>query len=64
MRRREAAIVAAYTGISIGDFSDTHAYIEEKLGRPVWTHEMADPKVWDEIKAASREDFLSLQVTE
>jgi hypothetical protein len=62
MNRREAAIVAAYTGIAIGDFADTHAYIEEKLGRPVWTHEMVDPAIWEEIKAAAEADFVALKV--
>lgn len=41
MTKREAAIVSAYTGILIGDFSDMHKYIEEKLDRAVWTPELA-----------------------
>lgn len=42
------------------DFSDVHKYIEEKLGRPVWTHEMASYNVQDEIKNSVKSDFLAL----
>jgi hypothetical protein len=33
-------------------------YVSEKLGRPVWTHELIDQA--DTIKALSKKDFLSL----
>lgn len=42
------------------DFHDVHKYIEEKLGRPAWTHEMASYNVQDEIKKAVKPDFISL----
>lgn len=60
MTHQEKIIVSAYTGYLMCDFSDVHKYIEEKLGRPVWTHEMADPKIRDEIYKATREDFIAL----
>ena len=44
MTKREAAIVSAYTGVLIGDFDEVHKYIEELLGRPVFTHELAAPR--------------------
>ena len=62
MDKREAAIVAAYTGILLGDFSEIHKYIEEIMNRPVVTHEMGDKVTVAEIKQAAREDFLSLKV--
>ena len=62
MNKREAAIVSAYTGILLGDFGEMHKYIEEIMGRPVWTHEM--PSLWDEIKARSKDDFLSIKITD
>lgn len=37
-----------------------HRYIEEKLGRPVFTHELASKAVLDEIRAAVKPDFLEL----
>lgn len=63
MTDREKAIVSAFTGIAMlagGKFSIFHEYIEEKLGRPVWTHELADKDVWAKIKEASMEDFIAL----
>lgn len=50
MTREERIIVSAYTGVLMCNFADMQKYIEEKLGRPVWTHELADKAVWDEIK--------------
>ena len=60
MTKREKLIVSAYTGILMTDFSDLHEFIEEKLGRPVWTHELANESVVNEIKEAVKEDFLIL----
>lgn len=60
MTKQERIIVSAYTGFLMCDFSDVHKYIEEKLGRSVWTHEMALDNVQYEIKKAVKEDFLSL----
>jgi hypothetical protein len=60
--KRAAAIVTAYTGMMIGDFPDFHAYVEEILGRPVMTHEMADKKVWLDIKEAAKPDFVDIEV--
>lgn len=60
MTKQEQIIVSAYTGVLMCDFSDVHAYIEEKLGRPVWTHELADKAVWDKIQEAVKPDFIKL----
>lgn len=63
MTDREKAIVSAYTGITMlaGEkFSIFHKYVEDIMGRPVWTHELADPAVWEEIKNRSKEDFLRI----
>ena len=64
MTHREKVIVSTYTGILMCDFDSVHEYIEIILGRPVWTHELADKIVWDEIKAASESDFLTICETE
>lgn len=42
MTYQECVIVSAYTGYLMCDFDDMHKYIEEKMGRQVWTHELAD----------------------
>lgn len=60
MTRRESAIISAYTGFMITkDFSDVHAYIEEKMGRPVFTHEL--PIIGEEkIRELAREDLMKI----
>jgi len=62
MTKREAAIVSAYTGKLIGGFSDLHAYIEEKLGHPVMTHQLVDPKINARIKEEAKKDFIVIEV--
>lgn len=58
--KREAAIIGAYTGILMGEFSDMHEYIEEIMDRPVWTHEMGDKATVDIIKEKAKPDFIAL----
>lgn len=63
MTDKEKAIVMAHTGIAMlvdDKFDIFHQYIEEKMGRPIWTHELASKKIWAEIKEATREDFNRL----
>lgn len=62
MTKREAAIVSAYTGFLIGDFNEFHNYVEEKFGRPVWVHELADKTKAEELHEKSRADFISMKV--
>ena len=63
MTDREKAIVMAHTGICMltGDkFQIFHKYVEDRMGRPVWTHEMALDSIADEIRAKSKDDFIAL----
>lgn len=60
LTRRQAAIIGAYTGFLAGPFSDLHDYIEETLGRSVFTHELANEAVALEIREASKDDFFSI----
>jgi hypothetical protein len=62
MTKREAAIISAYTGYLIGAFSDFQAYVEEIMGRPVFTHEL--PNIADELKEKSKKDFMSIKIEE
>lgn len=60
---RERAIIMAYTGATmlVGDkLSIFYAYVEEKLGRPVFTHELSYIETQEELKDASRDDFIAL----
>ncbi len=54
------SIVGAYTGILCGDFGSLHRYIEQLLGRPVWTYEMADADLMTKVKELAKPDFLKL----
>lgn len=62
MTKREAAIVSAYTGYLIGEFSDFQAYAEEIMGRPIFTHEV--PSIAEELKEKSKKDFISIKIEE
>ena len=58
MTKREKVVVSAYTGVLLCDFADLHEYIEEIMGRPVWTHEL--PMLTEEIKKRSRKELFEI----
>lgn len=60
MTKREAAIVSAYTGFLIGSFDETHRYIEEVMGGPVWTHQMGSEEFQRNLRDRSRNDYVEL----
>ena len=60
LTKEQAAIIGAYTGISCAPFSVIHEKIEQVLGRPVWTHELASKDVWAEVKDKVKAEFLEL----
>lgn len=63
MTFRECAIVEAYTGYCMltGDKTKyVYEYLQELLGRPVWTHELANPKMQSIIHEKSKPDFMNL----
>lgn len=60
LSREHAAIIGAYTGYLCGPFEDMHKLIEEVLGRPVWTHELASKKLSEEIRAAVLPKFKEI----
>lgn len=61
MTHEEKIIVSAYTEyMMVTNFSEIQAYVQEKLGRPIYTHEFADSKVSKEIHEAVREDFVNI----
>lgn len=67
MTDKEKAIVMAHTGICMltGDkFQIFHKYVEDIMGRPIWTHEMGIESIADEIKAKSKDDFIALCAAE
>jgi len=63
MTDREKAIVMTYTGVAMltGDkLNIFYKYIAELMGRPVYTHELASAKIWEELKKRARADFVRL----
>ena len=60
MTKQEKIIVSAYTGVLMCDFDDVHEYIQKKLDRQVFTHELADKDIQKEIEEKSKEDFLKI----
>ena len=60
MKKREGAIISAFTGILCGEFSSMHGYVEELLGRRVWTHEFGNKEFTEELKKKAKPDFLKL----
>lgn len=60
LTKRQAAVIGAFTGLLCGPFDDLHAYIEEILGRPVFTHELGSAALAEQIKLAAKADFLAL----
>lgn len=63
MTDREKAIVMAYTGYTMltGDkLGLYYQYIQEKVGRPVMTHELAEKPIQETIHTLSKPDFVEL----
>ena len=63
MNDRERAIVETYTGICMltgNKTNEVYRYMEEIMGRPVYTHELADERIQQELKEKAKPDFLKL----
>lgn len=60
LTREQAAVIGAYTGFMCGPFEDIHATIERVMGRPVWTHEMGEKTLMEEVRQRMKQDFLAL----
>lgn len=56
----EKIVVSAYTGYLMCDFNEVHRYIENLLGRPVFTHELALGMIQDKIREKAKADFLKI----
>ncbi len=58
MTKQEKIIVSAYTGVLMCDFDEVQEYIQKKLGRPVFTHELADKDIQKEIEEKNKRGFF------
>lgn len=57
MDRRTSAVLSLHTGVLVGPWGALHAYAQELAGRPVWTHELADPALVDRLKDLGHAEF-------
>ena len=62
MTKHEAAIVSAFTGVTIGKFAELHDYSELALKRQVMTYEFGSKEFAAKLKDAARADFISMTV--
>jgi hypothetical protein len=60
LTKEQAVVVSAYTGYLVCDFSDMHAEIEKRVGRPVFTHEMGTGAFMDSVRKLFKADFVSM----
>lgn len=63
MTKHELAVIMAYTGLVTltgEDFGIFHKYVEDLMGRPVYTHEFASRIIENEIKERSKPDFIRM----
>ncbi len=56
------AIVSVYTGMLLGDFADTHEYVEKIMGRSVMNAEMGNAEFMAQVKEKAKPDFIKLHV--
>lgn len=65
MTDQEKVIFSAYTGIYIfGDISAIHEYIESKIKRTLFSHELIDPEVQKEIREKVSSDYNKIDAAE
>ena len=60
LTKEQAVIIMAFTGIACCPFSEFHEYAEQKLGRPIFTHEFGRKEVMEQLKMVCRDDFLAI----
>lgn len=60
LTREQAAVIGAYTGVLAGPVSDMHDYIQRIMKRPVFTHELGNDAIAEEIRQKSASDFLAI----
>ncbi len=63
MTKGECAVIMAYTGVCTlknEDLGRFYGYVSKLLGRPVFSHELADKDTAADIKARAKEDFVRL----
>lgn len=60
MKRREGAVLSAFTGYMLCDFDVFHRYAEEIMERPIWTHEFGQESMANALKEKSTPEFMKI----
>ncbi len=60
MTKREGAVLSAFTGNLLCKLSDMHEYIEEIMERPVFTHELANKELVEQIKEKAKPEAIKI----
>ena len=63
MTLKERIIVETYTGyVMTNGFErpEVYKYMEDLLGRPVWTHELGGRELREKLQKLSQPDFIAL----
>ena len=63
MTLREKVICEVYTGVCfcIGDERNAvYEYMKSIMGRPICTHELANPSIQSELREKSKSDFVDI----
>lgn len=66
MELRERVIVETYTGYcmtSPEEKDEVYKYMAEVMGRPVYTHELADKEIQEQLREKALNDFKALCIT-
>ena len=60
MTKKEGAIISAFTGILVGNFSDMHEYSEKIMGTPIFAYQFGSKEFREKLKEKARPDFIAL----
>lgn len=62
LTKEQGIVITGFTGIVTCNFSDFHADVEKRLGRPVFTHEFGSEQFAAIVESLYREDFLDMVI--
>lgn len=60
LTKEQALVITGFTGITACLFNEFHHDVEQRLGRPVWTHEFGSSDFSEKLREVYREDFLAM----
>lgn len=60
MTKQEKLIISAYTSYLMVNIDEFQAFVESTLEHPIWTHELAEKEIFDELRKKLRPQFIAL----